>query len=1107
MVVMVLREAAPTAQRAPLPAPRNEESPLANTATRLIALDGGAVIGNGTVQLGVAEYGDLDVWVGYGLASDGYLGLRYIPTGGEATHVPNCEGCSLREGWGIRALRPGTSEVIVRRNTTNTSYGGDTGDLTVQSFAHGASTASSTVLAVRGGTSVLSVTHQYEPSRDTPYLYEAKVTVENIWNDVVRVQYWRQIDWNIDPTRWAEYVTIREGTSPFLVATSNAADADPPYLPPGSSSAGVDIGPDDLGATFVFDFRNLSPGESVTFRTYLGAAGTEAEARAALASVGAEAYSYGQPSSPGGPGQGVPNTFIYAFGGIGGGSVSGAPTLIELAPNRGGDCGPATVLGLGSGFKPGAQFRLKRDGQPDIVATDTTVAPNGVSILGRFDLTAALQGSWDAEVVNPDDGDPDTPEVASLAGGFDVLPCELPCIDVLIVGPAHIAANGRGALFHLAIVNLGTIDATDVTVSLRGIPSDFQIQVRTLDLASELVASGFDVLVPVLPPDTRRFFSFVLGAPPTELPRSIDMRAVADPTCAGAGQRRVEVVGSLDPNVKSGPAGVGPEAFDTGTAPMAYVISFENSPGASAPAQNVVIVDQLDVTKYDLATFSLGPIRFGSLSLDPLPGTSAFGPTVVPFDVVDDVNTNGDLLDDDILVEVDARLIDDPGDAEYGRVEWRLRSIDPSTGALPTDPARGFLPPNVSPPGGEGSVVFAVNARGTLVTGEQVWNAASITFDANQPIVTPEWLNTIDRSAPESQVQPLPASQDSPSFLVEWEGTDRGSGIARFDVFVTDNDGPAAVFQSETTVTSAMFTGEVGHTYGFYSVAHDNVGLVEDPPPGPDVTTRVRDTNGPTFEGVPAHQTLEVTSAAGAVATWTDPTATDTVDGMVPVTCAPASGSTFPIGTSTVTCSATDTDGNTATATFTIIVLGATGAPVALDRTVRTREDRRTFGALSATDPTHDRLDFRIVSNGSKGTAWLLHGKSRWFVYRPRDDENGTDSFTFVASDGTSDSNVATVTVIITPVNDAPVASPLWVSTEKGTPVSGVLVAADVDGDALKYRIVEKPEHGTVTLDGKSGAFVYTPKRHFTGRDSFEFRAYDGSTRSDEAKVRIRVTR
>jgi fibro-slime domain-containing protein len=76
----------------------------------------------------------------------------------------------------------------------------------------------------------------------------------------------------------------------------------------------------------------------------------------------------------------------------------------------------------------------------------------------------------------------------------------------------------------------------------------------------------------------------------------------------------------------------------------------------------------------------------------------------------------------------------------------------------------------------------------------------------------------------------------------------------------------------------------------------------------------------PPFSGVPASIVAYATSTAGAKVSYTPPTATDALDGPRPVNCLPASGSTFPPGQNTVTCTATDTSGNKGTATFTVWV-------------------------------------------------------------------------------------------------------------------------------------------------------------------------------------------
>jgi hypothetical protein len=82
----------------------------------------------------------------------------------------------------------------------------------------------------------------------------------------------------------------------------------------------------------------------------------------------------------------------------------------------------------------------------------------------------------------------------------------------------------------------------------------------------------------------------------------------------------------------------------------------------------------------------------------------------------------------------------------------------------------------------------------------------------------------------------------------------------------------------------------------------------------------VTDKTPPVIHGVPANIEKEATSLSGAEVTYTNPTATDIVDGTVPVICAPASGSTFAIGETMVKCTATDSHGNSAEATFKVTI-------------------------------------------------------------------------------------------------------------------------------------------------------------------------------------------
>jgi hypothetical protein len=265
--------------------------------------DGGSILGatisNGTVSIGVHDYGNL-------VDENTALGLVYVPTGGEAIS-PGC-WC---EGWGAGDAVSGQSGWASWDN-------GGFINVNLLSFVSDATTAES-VVEVAG---IMNVTHDFHPSPDTEYLYEVEVTLENISASTVEPLYRRAMDWDIPPTWFAEYVTLQTGTAANIIYTSDDGFAfvDPFAGPSWIDFEGeaIDSGPNDHGALFDFAFDPLAPGESFTFYIYYGAAGTEVDADGALAAISAEAYSYGQPSSAGGPDEGIPNTFIFAFSGVGG---------------------------------------------------------------------------------------------------------------------------------------------------------------------------------------------------------------------------------------------------------------------------------------------------------------------------------------------------------------------------------------------------------------------------------------------------------------------------------------------------------------------------------------------------------------------------------------------------------------------------------------------------------------------------------------------------------------------------------------------------------------------------------------------------------------------
>ena len=143
-------------------------------------------------------------------------------------------------------------------------------------------------------------------------------------------------------------------------------------------------------------------------------------------------------------------------------------------------------------------------------------------------------------------------------------------------------------------------------------------------------------------------------------------------------------------------------------------------------------------------------------------------------------------------------------------------------------------------PDGEGFVSYTVQPKASAATGAIVNAQGTVVFDQNAPINTQQISNTVDATIPTSSVTALPAMTTSADFTVSWSGSDdAGSGIAGYDVYVSDDGSPFTPFETDTTATSATFDGQFGHTYSFYSVATSNVGYIQFIPTAAQATTRL----------------------------------------------------------------------------------------------------------------------------------------------------------------------------------------------------------------------------------------------------------------------------
>ena len=205
-----------------------------------------------------------------------------------------------------------------------------------------------------------------------------------------------------------------------------------------------------------------------------------------------------------------------------------------------------------------------------------------------------------------------------------------------------------------------------------------------------------------------------------------------------------------------------------------------------------------------------------------------------------DLSTNGYVVD--VLAGIDIL---------HNQAFWTFTTLDPNTGAVPSNPQIGFLPPDSSPPNGEGFVSYSVRPAASVTTGTTVAAQATIVFDNQPPMPTTFAYNKLEVGAPTSNVLPLPAVVADPIFNVSWQGLSvpGGDGIASYDVYVSENGSAFVAWLQGSTLLSSPFTGERGSTYAFYSLARANSGTVQTAPAVADTLTFVS-TNQPPLIGL-----------------------------------------------------------------------------------------------------------------------------------------------------------------------------------------------------------------------------------------------------------------
>jgi hypothetical protein len=204
-------------------------------------------------------------------------------------------------------------------------------------------------------------------------------------------------------------------------------------------------------------------------------------------------------------------------------------------------------------------------------------------------------------------------------------------------------------------------------------------------------------------------------------------------------------------------------------------------------------------------------------------------------------------------------------------------------------------------------------------------------------------------------------------------------------------------------------------------------------------------------------------------------------------------------------------------ATVSITVTAVNDAPVANPDTYNRHTGTMLNGSSVLVNDTDidsgDNLTAILVSGPTHASAFTFNADGT-FVYTPVTGYSGMDTFTYKANDGTVDSNIATVSITETAVNNAPVitegASTNASMSPDGspTPFSLTLHATDADGDTLTWSINTPAEHGVASASGtgQSKAIAYTPALNYIGDDSFVVQVADGNGGTDKITVNVIIT-
>ncbi|MEY8205023.1 MAG: tandem-95 repeat protein, partial [Bermanella sp.] len=320
-------------------------------------------------------------------------------------------------------------------------------------------------------------------------------------------------------------------------------------------------------------------------------------------------------------------------------------------------------------------------------------------------------------------------------------------------------------------------------------------------------------------------------------------------------------------------------------------------------------------------------------------------------------------------------------------------------------------------------------------------------------------------------------SLDSATGVFNYQSTSNFDGTDSFEVIVSDNAG------GSTSLRVAVIVSEdsdlaVGNTAPQFENLIKYVNAVEDQPL--EIDLRATD-----LEGDALSYTLDNSPSAGR--------------GTLQATATPGIYSFVPNqnmhGSEAFRITVSDGKGGKDSLLLQVNIASVNDTPILPEQSFNATEDTLgSFAIKGTSDADGDALSFSVNEQGAHGTVTVTDAVNGYFSYAGNSNYNGTDTFEMMVDDGNGGQTIATITIDVAAVNDAPtVQSAMSLLGVEDQDATGMLITSDVDGDALSYSLDSKsaPLHGSVIVN-PDGTFTYTPNANYNGQDQFILLTSDG---------------